>query len=118
MSVYANNVQQLVEIRESLFSPPDRKILVDFSIATSSYLNQAIQLRIRALKANPLYGTSGDDFKIELVVLSLSVSRVIHFIRCDNDRRVLKITMTNLHGHFDVWFENLQDEAVMCGVAR
>ena len=115
MSIYENpDVKQLVEIRESLFSLLDRKINGVFSKATSSNLNRAIRSRTRALKANPLYGTSGNDLKIELGVLDLSVSRVIQFFGCDDDKRVLEITMTNLRGHFDLWFEKVQVEAVQC----
>ena len=117
MSVYENpDFKQLVEIRESVFSLLDRKINGVFSKATSSNLNRAIRSRTRALKANPLYGTSGNELQLELGVLDLSVSRVIHFFGCDDDRRVLEIITANLRGHFDVWFKKLQDEAVLCGV--
>lgn len=93
MSVEENsNVQQLVEIHESLFSLLNRKVNGAISTATSSHLNKAIQSRIRALQASPLYDTSGKTLKKELETLDVNISRLERCLGGDN-KKMMETTL-------------------------
>ena len=111
MSIYENSdVQQLVEIRESLFNLLERKLNGAFSTSGSAQLNEAIRSRTRDLRANVLCARPGYGLRKDLEALDASVSRLGHLLESD-DKGSMNEILTRLRFRFDVWFERIEQEA-------